>query len=183
MLEAGWSRGGHGVNVRRLPPRNIAILRLRGFDDAVLAQIERQLSGPLPRSPNRATGQIPRMIWLAPAEWMIIDGPSDWKPLREAACGAVVAHVADIGEGEVSYEVSGERAVDLIAKGCTLDLHPRVFQVDCTAQSALAQTFVIIEKRAAKEPLFHLYADASYAHHLELWFEDAMVEFRLQDIS
>ena len=92
----------------------------------------------------------------------------------------MAAHVADLDEGRVVYVVAGQRARDLMAKGCTIDLHPRAFGAGRCAQSALAQVFVLIDQ-PNDEPVFHIYADASYAQHLDLWFADAVLEFRTQD--
>ena len=100
--------------------------------------------------------------------------------LLTAAADARVAHVADIGEGRVRYAVDGPRARDLIAKACPIDLHPRAFGPGRTAQSVFAQVFVMIDQ-PTDEPHFHIYADVSYAQHLDMWFADALLEFRNQD--
>ena len=156
------------------------MLRLRGFDDSVLAALDRCLAVDLPRKPNDAAGADPRAIGLAPGEWMIVGGGVPSEALLAAAAGARIAHVADLGEGRVCYAIAGPRARDLIAKGCTIDLHPRAFGSSRAVQSALAQVFVLID-RPSDEPVFHIYAEVSYAQHLDLWFADAVLEFHSQD--
>jgi sarcosine oxidase subunit gamma len=54
------------------------------------------------------------------------------------------------------------------------------FRCGGAAQSALAQVFVVVD-RPSDEDVFHIYADASYARHLDLWFADATLEFRTGD--
>ena len=180
MAEYAWQIVGHDVSVSRLSPPTIQMLRLRGFDDDVLDALDRSLLLGLPREASYAVGTVPRAIGLAPGEWMIVGGTITDNALVTVAADAAVAHVADIGEGRVVYAVVGRRARDLIAKGCTIDLHPRAFGAGRCAQSALAQVFVIIDQ-PSDDAVFHIYAEASYAQHLELWFADAILEFRSDD--
>lgn len=182
MDEEGWKMGGHDVAVHRLAPPNITLLRLRGFDDHVIAKVEACLSTMIPRVPNQVLGTRPRVAWLAPGEWMVFDSGVAADALLDAAKDAAIAHAAEVGDGWVAYAVAGSKARDLLAKGCTLDLHPRVFGGGRCAQTALAQVFVLIDRQSSLAPLFHIYADASYAHHLELWFEDALLEFQFEEV-
>ena len=100
-----------------------------------------------------------------------------------AAADAAVAHVADVSDGRVVYRLEGRAAPTLVSKGCTLDLHPRAFGGrDRCALSVLAQVPILIDQ-IADDPIYHVYADASYAHHLDLWFEDAAIEFRGEDVA
>lgn len=182
MVDDPWQVDGDGVRVTRIPTPAIQLLRLRGYDDAVLDALDGSLSVALPRVPNHAAGADPRVIGLAPGEWMLVGGAITDDLLLAAAAGAIIAHVADIGEGRVVYAVAGPRARDLIAKGCPIDLHSRAFGAGRSAQSVLAQVFVVIDQ-PSNDAVFHLYADASYARHLELWFGDAVLEFRIEDMD
>ena len=180
MVDEPWQVAAHDVTVARIPTPALQLLRLRGFDDVVLSALDRCLSIELPRVPNHAAGTDPRAVALAPGEWMISGSRVPDATLLAAAAGARVAHVADLGEGRVVYSVAGPRARDLVAKGCTIDLHPRIFGLGRVAQSALAQVFVVIDQ-PSEEAVFHIFADASYAQHLDLWFADAVLEFQTQD--
>lgn len=180
MVDDPWRVGAHDVTVTRTATPAMLVLRLRGFDDAVLAELDQCLSIELPRKPNTASGADPRAIGLAPGEWMIVGSTVPGDAVLATAAGASVAHVADLGEGRVRYAVAGPRARDLIAKACPIDLHPRAFWPGRAAQSVLAQVFVLIDQ-PSDESVFHIYADASYAQHLDLWFADAVLEFHTQD--
>ena len=182
MFDNPWRIAGHDVTVTHLATPTIQMLRLRGFDDKVLGALDRCLSIVLPRTPNHAAGTRPRAIGLAPGEWMIVGSAIADDALLIAATGATAAHVANLGEGRIVYTVAGPRARDLIAKGCTIDLHPRTFGSGRSAQSALAQVFVVIDQ-PYDDPVFHIYADASYTQHLDLWFADAIVEFSPQELD
>lgn len=177
MIEETWSASGAGIAVNWRAPETLAMLRLRGFDAAVLDAVSEVIGVALPVRPNMASGRSPRVLCLAPNEWMIAGFAGEADTVLEAASGADVAHLAQVGEGVVTYEVAGPAARNLLAKGCTLDFHPRVFGSGQCAQSLLAQVGVVIDRAPDGED-FVVYASASYAHHLESWFADAIIEFR-----
>jgi sarcosine oxidase subunit gamma len=122
-----------------------------------------------------------KALWLAPSEWLIVGSAAERSAVVAAGAGARAVHLADVTDGRVVYVVSGPRSADLLAKGCTLDFHDRAFPIGACAQSALAQVFAIVERTADTQ--FHVYADTSLAHHLELWFVDALKEFELRNLN
>lgn len=163
------------VVLAQTPP--IHVLRLRKADRDGIDAIGRVLGVPLPTEPNRGVGDALRVLWLAPGEWMIVGhGVEADVVLAAPARGAAAVHLANVTQGRIRYVVDGPRSRDLLAKGCALDLHRRTFQPGRCAQSALAQVLVLIE-RHHDDDCFQVYADASYARHLDLWFEDALIEF------
>jgi sarcosine oxidase, subunit gamma len=172
-----WTVGGAHLSVRRLDTPLMQILRMRRPSPAALVAIAESLGFTLPLVANRAWGNSPRVMSLAPGEWMLVGNTGNAAALVNAA-DATVVHIADVSNGRVLYQVHGALAPTLLSKGCTLDLHPRAFGgLDHCALSVLAQVPILIDQ-IADDPVFHIYADASYAHHLELWFEDAMLEYR-----
>lgn len=173
MADDKWSTEAPGALIERHLPGFLAILRLRLSDGEELGAIEQMLGTGLPAGPNQIAGSDPRALSIGPGEWMIVSNRSDF---HASVFESRNIHLADVTNGYVSYAISGDRAGDLLAKGCTLDFHPRVFTAGQCAQSVLAQVFVTIE-RPSVGAAFLLHADASLAHHLELWFEDAVLEF------
>jgi sarcosine oxidase subunit gamma len=178
MAEENWRLAADGLVVRRTPARKVFILRLRGAEAAQLDALGEVLRAPLPRGPNRATGAEPRILGLAPGDWMVVGGELKAEALAAAARPARV-HVADVTAGRVAFEVSGARARDLLAKGVPLDLHERALPADGCAQTVLAQTHVLIDRPGSADGArFTLHADVSYAAHLSAWFQAAAAEFR-----
>lgn len=180
VADQDFAKSVRDVRVIRAQTPPIRVLRLRKADRDGIDAIGRALGVPLPAEPNRATGDALRVLWLAPGEWMIAGHGVEADAVLAAADAAAAAHLADVTEGRMLYVVDGPRSRDLLAKGCTLDLHRRTFPPGRCAQSALAQVFVLIERRH-DDARFHIYADASYARHLDLWFEDALIEFGYGD--
>ena len=63
-----------------------------------------------------------------------------------------------------------------LAKGCTLDLHPRVFGLGHVVQSTLARVDVILVQVSGDGDLaFDIHVGRSFAEYLWLWLEDASV--------
>jgi sarcosine oxidase subunit gamma len=73
-------------------------------------------------------------------------------------------------------ELSGPHTRALLAKGCSLDLHPRSFRPGMCAQTLLAKTAVILWQ-TDDAPTFKVFVRASFAAHLARWLADASVEF------
>lgn len=176
MVDRTWSVVAAGVTVERLAPPPVATLRLRGLDAAVLDAVSDTLGVAISTRPNTSSGRSPRALCLAPGEWMIIGYTGDTDAVIAAVTGSGGAHLADIGNGLVSYAVSGPVARELLSKGCTLDLHPRVFASGACAQTLFAQVGIVLDRQQSGDD-FVLHASASYAHHLQTWFADAAIEF------
>ncbi len=116
-------------------------------------------------SPNTVTGG--QAFWLAPGRWLLV-GPSvaDKAPQMESAG----CHIADVTDGYVVFKLRGAQARALLAQGCSLDLHPRVFGPERCARTLLARVPVLLHRDAAG---WRLFADASYRAYLRQWFAAA----------
>jgi sarcosine oxidase, subunit gamma len=135
----------------------------------------------LPLAPNTATRAGDRgVLWLGPDEWLLVAPPGCERGLEttlRSAIGALFATVVDVSADRTVFELSGPRAPDVLAKGCSLDLHRRAFVTGQCAQTLLGQAQVIIEQ-VGDEPAYRLFVRPSLAPYLVAWLEDAMLEFR-----
>ena len=79
----------------------------------------------------------------------------------------------------------GPNSREVLAKGCTLDLHPRVFGPGQCAQSNVAMTAAVIRPLIDKEGTasFDLIVRRSFADYLARWLEDASREYGFAVIS
>jgi len=123
-------------------------LRCDPRDAALTSALERVLECALPRTPNMfaVASSALKVLWLGPDEWLS-SRPDGAKPRCAgfaARAGDGFATVIELGSGQTVIEMFGVRAREIIAKGCPLDLHPRVFEAGCCAQSRLARTLVTI---------------------------------------
>lgn len=167
MAELPWSSPRVVLN-HAVPMRQVG-LRLRPPFPAYLAGI------PLPLTANRiavATGL--RVLWLGPDEWLVTaDGDApDLLPRLERAVAGRRAAVTDLSSSRATIEVGGGGARDLLAAGCGLDLHPRVFGPGQCAQTLLARVPVILDQ-LDDAPHYRVLVRRSYARWLVDWMIDA----------
>jgi sarcosine oxidase subunit gamma len=138
-----------------------------------LAQINLRttgLSGPRPGRSTRA-GDVD-VLWLGPDEFLVIGPPGSEERLI-AAYGGPGASVVDVSAQRTALDLDGPGARELLAFGCSIDLHPRVFAVGDCAQTVLAHTPVVLQRR---ESGFRVLVRASFAAHLGAWILDASPE-------
>lgn len=178
------ARGEAGVALseQRFP----AIVDLRGgIDDAAFAKaVESALAFALPREACTATHYDGvSALWMGPDQWWIVsqgNGAEMADKLRQALDGQHAA-VTDISDSRVCIRVAGPRSRDLLAKGCPLDLHPRVFGSGRCAGTLLAKAGVTLHQVAGDEdadgPAFVIYTTRSFADYLWRWLEDAAQEY------
>ncbi|MEV7808387.1 sarcosine oxidase subunit gamma family protein [Microbispora sp. NPDC088329] len=133
---------------------------------------------PLPVEPGTAVGGGGlEALWLGPDEWLVIGPDGAARDLvdriGEAAAGEHVS-VVDVSAQRTAFVVAGERARDVLAHGCALDLHPRVFGPGRCAQTMLARAGVVL---VAGEDGFRLLVRSSFAAYVAEWLLDASVEY------
>jgi sarcosine oxidase subunit gamma len=174
-----WPIDLPGLQVRDLA-LPVSVLRLWRAEAGHCDALSQAFALPWPRQPNTVAGDAPRVLWLAPSEWAILDAPAEVVVARVAqACGTGLWHCADLTESRVAFEVRGARGPDLLAKGCSLDLHPRAFAPGACARTLLAQVPAWIEPRGAPggARAWLVHADTSVAAWLRAWFTDAALEY------
>jgi sarcosine oxidase subunit gamma len=146
----------------------------------VAARVGEALGVVLPVEPNTVATRGQRSaLWLGPDEWLVVD---DGTPADEIEASVRQAFdgdwgsVVDVSANRSLVELSGPRARDVLAKGCSLDLHPRSFRPGMCAQTLLAKTAVILWQ-TDDTPTFKVFVRASFSAHLARWLADASVEF------
>lgn len=174
----------HAARGVRLAERSdLGKIDLRGdpSDRAFMTAVGRCLDVLLPTEPNSSAqkGSI-TVLWLGPDQWLITcpaaDHPRHIGSLREALAGR--AAITDVIDARVVIRLTGPNARDVLAKGCPLDLHPRVFLPGSCAQTLLAKAAVLIH--LTEDDSFDVYVARSFAQYLWTWLEDAGLEYGLQ---
>ncbi len=158
-------------------------LRLDPTDHDAMAAARGELGFGLPTEPNTvASGEGPCALWLGPDEWLVTAssrGGTEDTGLLARLDGALAGHhasVVDVSDARTVIVLRGARARDVLAKGCGLDLHPRVFRPGHCAQTALARAGVLIHQ-TSEDPAYDIYVDRSFAQYLWTWLEDAATGF------
>lgn len=139
-----------------------------GFADALFRSLELIL----PRIPNTCSIQgHKQLIWLGPDEWLYKTRPdrADFMGagLRQAL--AEIHHaVVDVSSGYTTLVLKGLAAPFLLARGCPLDLHPKVFTTHRVAQSHIGKAAVIVLALEAGTH-FEITVRRSFAPYLRDW--------------
>lgn len=163
--------------IRAHIPTGRGYVNLRGdaADKAFLSGVEAALGQGLPTENNTFSSGEHRVYWLGPDEWLVATGDSavrDVVARLEASLARLHAAVNDVTGGNVAVHLTGGCARDLLAKGCTLDLHPAVFGVGACAQSGLGKANVLIGMLDGT-PTFEIIVRRSFADYLEGWLRHA----------
>ncbi len=159
-----------------------ARVALRGHgDDVRFRQAVESVAGVAPPlvAGHAATGLLATLLWLGPDEWLLAsetqEGADLVVRLRNAFKGMAAA-ATDLSDARVVFSLTGIRARDVLAKGCSIDLHPRAFGQGRCAQSLLAKAAVIVHQRGP-EPAFDLYVARSFAEYVQAWLLEAGREY------
>ena len=153
----------------------LTLIDLRGNPrDAEFPAAARSALGcALPLTPGTsAAGTACTVLWLGPDAWLLVG--DDAKKLNESLPIAG-GFLTDVSHGRAALRIKGPRARELLAKGCSLDLHPRVFQPEQCAQSSLAHIGVLLHLR--EDDGFDLYCARSYAQHMWHGLTEAASEY------
>jgi sarcosine oxidase, subunit gamma len=148
-------------------------------DSRFVAGVREALGIALPVLANTvAEGQGNVVYWLGPDEWLVVT-PGDLAAsvgvaLRAALSGLRSA-VTEVSGGQTVVVLRGASVRDVLAKGCPLDLDPRVFRVGACAQSHLAKAPILI-RPLADGAAFEIVVRRSFADYFWLWLEDAAAE-------
>ena len=170
------------VAIRELPFLSQIVLRGNVGNPAFLAATQMALGLDLPLMAGAAVQAGPlRALWLGPDEWLLVaaDGAAPVLLARLAeALDGVHAQAVDVSANRTVIALEGRRAAEVLAKGLTLDLHPRDFGPGRVTQTILARAAVILEQ-TGEAPAYRLYVRNSFAAYLAAWLLDAAAEYRL----
>lgn len=150
------------------------IVNIRGDGgDAFQSAVKLVTGANLPMKPNTTAqaGEF-RILWLGPSEWWVVtanvDAPKLTEDLKQALSGQHAA-VVDVSESRTVISISGPSARDVLARGCSLDLHPRIFSTGQCAQTGLTKANVLLDQ-ISDTPSFDIYVLKSFADYLWQWF-------------
>ena len=111
----------------------------------------------LPQVPNTTTQSAGwTALWLGPRSWLLVARGTSSNALSASAftshrdaCNDVGGALFDVSASRVAYTIAGPHAASVLAKGCPLDFHPRVFGAGQCAQSLLGHINALIYRPEA----------------------------------
>ena len=134
-------------------------------------QVARQFSIALPIAPNTtARTDAITAFWLGPRSWLLV-AESTGSPLvnfieKRNALNSEGGALFDLSASRVAYRLAGDRATDVLATGCPLDLHPRAFRNGDCAQSVFGRVNALLYK-PGDAPTFVIVVARSFAR--DVW--------------
>jgi sarcosine oxidase, subunit gamma len=164
-LLAGWRHG-------------LSILNLRGNpDDAAFRDgVSQALGLALPtQACTTVASDALRLVWVGPDDWFVI-GPKGEAAaiearLRQALAGQHFA-VSDVSSGYTVLHLSGQPVREVLAQGCPLDLHPRVFRTGSSAGSLFFRASVWLWQ-TEDAPVYEVLVRSSFRGYVWLMLERA----------
>ena len=141
----------------------------------------------LPTTPNTwVASAAERVIWLGPDEWLLTSTahvPEELTGRAREAVRPLGGVVTDVSAQRIGIRLTGRRARDVLAKGCSIDLHPVVFGHGRAAQTSVGLAGVILLAMSEAGEEFLLLVRSSFAGYLADWLLDAAQEFSTQELS
>lgn len=138
-----------------------------GFVDGVATA----LGQGLPLEANTISMSGHRIYWLGPDEWQVVTQPGNTGDLLQRLHDELRdQHVSinDLSGGQIVFHMSGAAVPDILAKACTLDLHPSVFRVGACAQSGLAKSSMLLGY-IYEAPVYEIIVRRSFSEYVSRW--------------
>ena len=164
-------------------PESLAVTALPfvAMVDVRLAAPSERLGIDLPTVPNTwVPTEDGRVVWLGPDEWLLTserERPEDLEARIRDAVVPLGGAAVDVSAQRIAIRLTGSRVRDLLAKGCAIDLHPRVFGRGRSAQSTLGLAAVVLLALGDGGDDFLVLVRSSFAGYLAEWLLDAAVEY------
>jgi sarcosine oxidase, subunit gamma len=165
------------VGIAAEPFVAMADVRLGTVDAAASAA----LGVDLPTTPNTwVPTDAGRAVWLGPDEWLLTsttEAPEELEARVRAAVLPLGGSATDVSAQRIGLRLTGARVRDVLAKGCSIDLHPRAFGRGSSAQTMLGQAGVVLLGLSDTGEDVAVLVRSSFAGYLADWLLDAALEF------
>jgi sarcosine oxidase subunit gamma len=135
----------------------------------------------LPSTPSTVTtAGDTSAIWFGPEEWLVCSTECSGEVL-EAALQQVIAEnggaAVDVSAQRTTLRLQGGDARNVLAKGCSLDLHSSALRTGMAAQTMLGLAAVVLIPLHDNGTDYRILVRSSFARYLAEWLTDAAEEF------
>jgi sarcosine oxidase, subunit gamma len=171
-LERVTRTAGGAVEIAEIPL--LAQVGLR-VDPAVAERLG--LSLPVEPNTHVQSDDEQETLWLGPDEWLVL-GPPGAAPgivgqLERRLAGSHHS-VVDVSSNRATVELRGPARLELLSKGCSVDLRPTTWTSGACAQTLLCGAQVVLQERAGDT---RIYIRPSFGDYLVDWVIDASTEY------
>ena len=118
------------------------------------------------------------LIGTAPGQWLAVAEGKEALGLLAMLGVALkgLATIVDQSDGKAVLRISGPRARDVLAKGCSLDLNPRVFKPGSAGTTPVALIDCVIWQ-VDETPSYDLAVPTSFAESFWSWLTASAAEY------
>jgi heterotetrameric sarcosine oxidase gamma subunit len=158
----------------------VQVMARRGQWSAVAQACTEGFGKAAPTKPQAIEADGALLVWSGPDQFLVLSargGSSTMERGRLAFAG--MASLSEQSDGRSLIRISGARARDMLAKVCSLDLHPAAFPVGAAAATSIDHTSVNLWRGvdADGEATFYLLVFASFAESLWHTLLDSGAEY------
>ncbi len=158
-------------------------LTVRASDPSVIEETGSSLGVRFPSVPCTFTSGSGRFgdveaLWLGPDEFLVVAPPGPRVEIEEVVRGALGGSrgsVVDTSAQRTTVALEGPHARDVLAHGCSVDLHPSSAPAGTCVQTLLARTGIVLQVNG--DDRFTVLVRSSFAEYLAAWLADASTEY------
>ena len=174
-----------GVQIGERPLLGMINLRGQRTNTTFCSAVIKVVGAALPNV-NETSGKPEgvHILGLGPDEWLIVTPTGEEANLEAKLKRAVADYHAAVtltGESMTVIRLTGAHARDVLAKGCSVDLHPRVFCPGQCAQTTLARADMTMHRTA--DDAYDIIVRRSFAEYVWTWLEDAAREYGVRVVT
>ncbi|MET9230372.1 sarcosine oxidase subunit gamma family protein [Lentzea sp. NPDC003310] len=117
------------------------------------------------------------VLWLGPDEFLVTASPDLQVPIEEVLRGALGdarGSVVDTSAQRTTVVLQGPRVREVLAHGCSVDLHPASSPVGTCVQTLLARTGIVLQVTGTGVTVL---VRSSFAEYFAAWLADACTEY------
>jgi len=150
--------------------QDYGLIRLQVFRHQSAEQVASLLTMALPGPGKFFTDSERQIFWAAPGEWILCiprDQQYSVLALMQEKLPSDLGVVTLMSDSRTALLIDGDRHTDVLARGCSVDLHPSVFGAGCCLSARLANVPVMLAHREDGSLL--LFVCRSLAAYLLEW--------------
>nr|WP_292767212.1 sarcosine oxidase subunit gamma family protein [Mesorhizobium sp.] len=156
----------------------VQVMARRGQWSATDQACKEAYGASAPAKPHAVVAQGALLVWSGPDQFLVLSPRGDGLE-RARLAFAGMASLSEQSDGRSLLRISGARSRDLLAKVCSLDLHPAVFPQWAAAATSIDHTSVNLWRSTDRdgEAVFHLLVFATFAESLWHTLLDSGAEY------
>ena len=181
----GVGEGAAGLTMTELTGFDLVqVMARRGQWSAVARPARMATARPLPARPEAVEADGALLIWSGPDQFLALSPRRLRRWKRHGSAFSGIASLSEQSDGRSLIRITGSRARDMLAKVCSLDLHPSVFPVGAAAATSIDHTSVNLWRGNDKDgsAVFYLLVFSTFAESLWHTLLDSGAEYGIRSM-